>query len=625
MNTDGIGAVTNSRLALAALAAIFTWNSGLATEDGADIRFGASPGSAGVNYIGDHLRVSVGIDDDGEVQGELFSVFAADENSNWIGELWLSDERGGVKLNYHWLSGASSVDEASASSNDIRVRKGFIAVDQNQFDDRKISIGLGQEGPQWFWGVYGMKSLTDERLVSESIQTEVETLTGFQGNREFVQDQFTDTTTRLFEHPYDYGAGARIGHYYDRHLWRVRGGVDYEKGDFSTDQLTFSLGVEKFFANTGHSLALTAEHLNKSGRFEVDEADTRAMLFYRFSFGEIFRPRRDYVERRVERRTEPRAAVREPRLVANRITISRELLFAFDQSALRQDVKDTLQSLSTEIQSLDIVGSINVTGHTCDLGTDDYNQGLSERRANSVARYMTTLGIPDESMEINSSGEHQPRYPNDSEANREKNRRVEIEFVSIESQAKDFVVNEAVAGSTEVSWERESIDDPAWIERALRNPVAHKRVVDVYRFEESTSSTRLGEVVFINTFPEATDDTAITQQDQSVTINVLANDSDADGDMLTIVALGQPSNGMTLANADGSVVYTPLAGFFGVDAFTYTVADDREAQSTATVTVEVIELPALVANDDSATTVRNASVAISVLTTMRAMPPTLPQ
>jgi outer membrane protein OmpA-like peptidoglycan-associated protein len=602
-----------SRLLMAALAALLTLQSGLAVENDSDIRFGASPGTAGVNYVGDTLRVSVGVDDDGDAHAELFSVFGADENSNWIGELWLSEQRGGVKLNYHWIGGADSIEAAAASSRDVRVGKAFVAVDQNQFNDAKVSIGVGQEGPRWFWGVYGMKSVTSQRLIGESIVTEVETLSGFQGNREFIQDEFTDTTTRLFERPYDYGAGARVGRYFDQHLWRVRGGVDFEQGDFSADQFTLSLGAEKFFANTGHSLAMTGEYLSKSGRYEIDKSDTRAMLFYRYSFGETFRPRRDYVERRVERVTEPRAAVSEQRMVKNRITISRELLFAFDKAVLRSNAKETLRALQGELQAMEIVGMINITGHTCDMGSDAYNQGLSNRRAHSVSGFLAALGTQPESMLVKGAGELQPRYPNDKEANRERNRRVEIEFVSIEDQSKDVIVSEAVAGGSEVTWEREPINDPAWLERALRNPIQHKRTVDVYRFEESSTATRLGERQFINTFPSAADDSATTQQDQPVSINILSNDNDADGDVLSVVELGQPTNGNAVLNADNSVTYTPAPGFFGNDSFTYTVADARDAQSSATVSVTVIEQPPLVANDDNGSTVRNASVSISVL------------
>ncbi|MDY6999530.1 MAG: Ig-like domain-containing protein, partial [Actinomycetota bacterium] len=71
-------------------------------------------------------------------------------------------------------------------------------------------------------------------------------------------------------------------------------------------------------------------------------------------------------------------------------------------------------------------------------------------------------------------------------------------------------------------------------------------------------------------------------------INVLANDSDPDGE-LTITATGTAANGTTAVTADGrSVLYTPASDYTGTDTFTYTVADPDGGTGTATVTVTVI-------------------------------------
>jgi hypothetical protein len=94
-----------------------------------------------------------------------------------------------------------------------------------------------------------------------------------------------------------------------------------------------------------------------------------------------------------------------------------------------------------------------------------------------------------------------------------------------------------------------------------------------------------------NTAPVATDDTATTDQDQAVTVDVLANDTDSDGTLTpgSVAVVTQPSNGTTNINATtGAITYTPTAGFTGTDTFTYTVNDDDSATSNAaTVTVTV--------------------------------------
>jgi hypothetical protein len=117
--------------------------------------------------------------------------------------------------------------------------------------------------------------------------------------------------------------------------------------------------------------------------------------------------------------------------------------------------------------------------------------------------------------------------------------------------------------------------------------------------------------------PVANDDTATTTEDTTVTINVVANDTDGDGtiDGSTVTIVTHASDGSTFDNGDGTVTYTPDPGFTGSDAFTYTVEDNGGAVSNeATVTVEVTagnQPP--VANDDTATTSKNAPVTINVV------------
>jgi len=88
-----------------------------------------------------------------------------------------------------------------------------------------------------------------------------------------------------------------------------------------------------------------------------------------------------------------------------------------------------------------------------------------------------------------------------------------------------------------------------------------------------------------NSPPDAKDDSATTKEDNAVTIDVLANDSDPDGDALTVGGVTQPANGSAAINADNTVTYTPKSNFNGTDTFTYTVSDGNGATDTATVTV----------------------------------------
>jgi len=89
-----------------------------------------------------------------------------------------------------------------------------------------------------------------------------------------------------------------------------------------------------------------------------------------------------------------------------------------------------------------------------------------------------------------------------------------------------------------------------------------------------------------NTPPVAADDAASTDEDTAVTIDVLANDTDADGDALAVSAVTQGANG-AVTSSGTDVTYVPNEHFNGEDSFTYTAEDGNGGQSTATVTVTV--------------------------------------
>jgi VCBS repeat-containing protein len=91
----------------------------------------------------------------------------------------------------------------------------------------------------------------------------------------------------------------------------------------------------------------------------------------------------------------------------------------------------------------------------------------------------------------------------------------------------------------------------------------------------------------VNDAPVATVDSATTGEDVAVSIDVLANDADVDGDALTIDAFGQAANG-TVAQVEGELLYTPDLNFHGTDSFEYTVSDGAGGSHTALVTISIV-------------------------------------
>ncbi len=139
----------------------------------------------------------------------------------------------------------------------------------------------------------------------------------------------------------------------------------------------------------------------------------------------------------------------------------------------------------------------------------------------------------------------------------------------------------------------------------------------VYRVnDEDGAFSNLATVsITISAAPVAGDDVASTHQGQPVSIVVLTNDTDADGtvDTTTVAVVSGPANGTTsIDNTTGHVTYTPAPAFFGIDSFSYTVADtDGGVSNVATVSIAVNGRP--LAQDDVATTNEEASVAVDVL------------
>lgn len=102
--------------------------------------------------------------------------------------------------------------------------------------------------------------------------------------------------------------------------------------------------------------------------------------------------------------TPPPAPVYEDRVES----LSSNFLFGFNKDTLRPQALQTLNNLATRLNNTD-VESARVEGHTDFMGTDQYNQALSERRANVVANYLVSQGVPAAKISAVGYGESQAR------------------------------------------------------------------------------------------------------------------------------------------------------------------------------------------------------------------------
>lgn len=118
------------------------------------------------------------------------------------------------------------------------------------------------------------------------------------------------------------------------------------------------------------------------------------------------------------------------------VEFNNQILFGFDRSDLGSQSKGSLDELITILNKYPDT-NIEIQGHTDNTGTDTYNQGLSERRAASVAAYLRANGIRAARVTTKGYGETAPKYSNDTENGQSMNRRVDFLITANEKMVQD--------------------------------------------------------------------------------------------------------------------------------------------------------------------------------------------
>ncbi len=140
-----------------------------------------------------------------------------------------------------------------------------------------------------------------------------------------------------------------------------------------------------------------------------------------------------------------------------------------------------------------------------------------------------------------------------------------------------------------------------------------------YRINDGTTdSANATATIDVNTPANAVDDSYSTSMNSQLSVDaatgVLANDTDANDDSLSVTVVTQPSHGSLALNTDGSFVYTPTSGYHGDDSFTYTVDDGYGASAEATATINVNAVPTVVDDayslDEDGTLTKDATAGV---------------
>lgn len=124
----------------------------------------------------------------------------------------------------------------------------------------------------------------------------------------------------------------------------------------------------------------------------------------------------------------PKPPPEKPKPVAEKITFAADVLFDFDKAVVKPEGKSKLDDISNKVRGINLEVVIAI-GHADWIGTDQYNQRLSVRRAESVKAYLVSKGIEGNRVYTEGKGEKQPVADNKTREGRAKNRRVEIEVI----------------------------------------------------------------------------------------------------------------------------------------------------------------------------------------------------
>ncbi len=118
-----------------------------------------------------------------------------------------------------------------------------------------------------------------------------------------------------------------------------------------------------------------------------------------------------------------------------RLDMPSEVLFAFDSAAIKPSFEPALGKVASVLQQYPDT-NVKVVGHTDSVGSDQYNLGLSQRRAQSVAGYLGSQGVAPQRLTTEGMGKQNPRASNATEAGRQQNRRVELFIQPIAQQGQ---------------------------------------------------------------------------------------------------------------------------------------------------------------------------------------------
>jgi hypothetical protein len=234
-------------------------------------------------------------------------------------------------------------------------------------------------------------------------------------------------------------------------------------------------------------------------------------------------------------------------------------------------------------------GTVTYTPNIGFSGTDEFEYTLSDGNSTATAKVTITVsgdGPPENSPPTADAGPDQTVS--------------EGATVTLDGSASTDSDGTIVSYSwIQLSGPSVTLDDPSAAQPAFTSPnvTGDEQLVFQLTVTDNDNATDTDEVQITtseilpppeNSPPDVTNDTAQTEVNATVIVDVISNDIDPDGDPLNVTGVTDPANGTAINNENGTVTYTPDAGFEGVDEFEYTISDGN-LTSIAEVSIIVEE------------------------------------
>jgi len=597
--------------------------------------------SVPLSYVGNDASVSLGLNEDGHSEGQLMGVFARNNERAAVGQLWWDQSgAGGFQGDFNWLWGMDAL-YARAHPDEVTVARLSFALDQNADRDRKATVGFGIERREFSVEAYLAGGISSARRSDSSLANALQTINGTDDIGAYTQ-VITTTTESVFDRkPYGTEIGFQASHFFEATSTRLHGGFGYQSGSGGASANTLSLGVDTPLGTRGWGLSGLAEHIKKSGSLDQDQSDDRIAMYLRYEFGAhgsfvptsqledpawisraLARPSSAHprnVESYRTRKTENVTTTRSPKNYTNHFPIAQnDSASVADGSSvtipvLQNDSDPDGDALAISAVTQPAHGSATIAGTTIVytpglnfIGTDTFRYTIGDGKGGvaSANVAITVSGAPNRA----------PQAVPDN-VNTTFGQRVTINVLTNDSDPDGNTLT--IASVTQPASGSVAINGTTLVFTPAPGFSGTARFT--YTIDDGHGGTSSAAVtVFVaaqpNRPPVAANDAATTAFATPVTIAVLANDSDPDGNPLSISAVTAPAHG-TATISGTTIVYTPVAGYSGVDTFNYTISDGRGGSATASVTVTIAAQPNRppVAVNDAATTAFATPVTVNVL------------